>query len=213
MTNSYHVLMGLRSPALIALPRVAEYLAPLPAGVASHPQCVAKAALLRRALERRPLSRDHVLALPSALRELVACPPLDGESVPDVWLAGVLLAIADAYEMKDEEYLDWIRDLNSSMFNTLFRILMKVVSPEHLLRGAAERWKVFHRGSSLAIAELTRGRCVVQLNFPHLLFHGLALRQFAPVFEAAIQMCDPLGRVELGAFDATQAFFIARWGA
>jgi len=198
---------------MIALPRVAEYLAPLPAGVASYPQCVAKAALLRRALGQRPLSRDHVLALPKVLRELVTCPPLDGESVPDVWLAGVLLAIADAYEMRDEEYLDWIRDLNSTMFNTLFRILMKVVSPEHLVRRAADRWKVFHSGSSLAIVELTRGRCVAHLTFPHLLFHGLALRQFAPVFEAAVQMSDPRGRVELGACDATQAFFIAHWRA
>jgi hypothetical protein len=206
-------LMDLRSPAMIALPRVAGYLARLPAGVDSHPECVAKAALLRRALGQRPLSRDHVSTLPKALRELVACPPLDGETVPDVWLAAVLLAIADVYQMSDPEYLDWIRELNSSMFNTLFRLLMKVVSPEHLVRRAAERWKVFHRGSSLAIVEVTRGRCVAQLEFPHLLFHGLALRQFAPVFEAAIQMCDPRGRVELGAFDATQALFIARWRA
>jgi len=205
--------MAPRSPAIIALPRVAEYLAPLPAGVASYPQCVAKGALLRRALGQRPLTRDHVLALPKVLRELVACPPLDGESVPDVWLAGVLLAIADAYEMTDEEYLDWIRNLNSTMFNTLFRILMKAVSPDHLMRRAAEKWKVFHRGSSLAIVEHTRGRCVAQLTFPHLLFHGLALRQFAPVFEAALQRCDPRGRVELGSYDPTQALFVARWRA
>ncbi len=205
--------MAPRSPPRVALPRVARYLAPLPAGVASYPQCVAKAALLRRALAQRPLSRDHLFALPKVLGELVACPPLDSESVPDVWLAGVLLAIADAYEMSDGEYLDWIRDLNSRMFNSLFRLLMRVVSPEHLVRRAADRWKVFHRGSSLAMVELTRGRAVARLTFPPFLFHGLALRQFGPVFEAAVQMSDPRGRVELDASDATQALFIARWRA
>jgi hypothetical protein len=99
------------------------------------------------------------------------------------------------------------------MFNTLYRILLKAVSPEHLMRRAAEKWKVFHHGSSLAIVEHTRGRCVAQLTFPHHLFHGLALRQFAPVFEAALQLCDPCGRVELGSHDPTQASFVARWRA
>jgi hypothetical protein len=199
------------SEAAIVLPRVAEYLAPLPAGVASHPGCLAKAALLRRALAERPLARDHVAALPPVVGAVVTCPPLDGEWVPDVWLMCALLAIADAYKMSDEEHLRWIREMNGRMFNTLFRLLMKAVSPEYLVRRAPERWSVFHRGSTLAITDAAPGRCTAHLEFPPWLFHGLALRQFVAVFEAALQMNDPEGRLELAGSDAVGARFTVTW--
>jgi hypothetical protein len=196
-----------------SFPRVDEYLAGLPAGLSSHPDALAKAALLRRALSERPIGRDHVVALPPVIRDVVTCPPLDGEWVRDVWLACVLLAIADVYEMTDEVYLSWMRDLNTRMFMTLFRPLMKVASAEDLVRCTAERWSVFHRGSSLTIQEAVRGRCIAHLAFPQRLFHGLALRQFVPVFEAAIRMSDPEGRVALAASSDVGASFAVNWRA
>lgn len=194
-------------------PRVAAYLARLPAGVASHPECQAKAAMLRRALEDRPLAREHVARLPVVVRQMVTCPPLDGEWVPDVWLVCALFAMADVYEMTDDDYLRWMRERNTAMFNTLFRVLMKVSSPETILARASERWAVFHRGSSLAVTQSAPGHCVVQLTFPPRLWHGLALLQFAPVLEAALRMSHPEGRVELATSDDITGQFVGRWRA
>ncbi|WP_248352539.1 hypothetical protein [Anaeromyxobacter oryzae] len=195
------------------LPRVGAYLARLPSGVASHPECVARASLLRVSLSERPLAREHVDALPAPVRQLVACPPLDAEWVSDVHLVCVLFAIADAHGMSDEGYLSWIGELNARMFRTTFRHLMTVASPEQLVDQVAERWGVFHRGSSLAVTRQGPGNALVHLAFPPRLFHGLAVRQFAPVWQAALQIADPTSRVDLVASDDVTARFAARWRA
>jgi hypothetical protein len=193
-----------------SLPRVAAYLAPLPAGAASHPECLAKAGLLRSALADRPLGREHVEALPAPVRQVIACPPLDGEWVPDVHLICVLLAIADAYGMTDAEYLAWLRDLNARMFQTVFKQLMNAPA-EGLLRHVSERWSFFHRGSSLAVTHLSPGGATVHMAFPPRLFHGLALRHFVSVWEAALGVAKPGGHVELAASDEVTARFTVAW--
>jgi hypothetical protein len=192
--------------------RVAAYLARLPAGVASHPGCLAKAAMLRRTLTERPLALEHVDSLPPAVRSIVTCPPLDGEWVPDVHLICALFTIADAYGLSDDDYLSWIRELNVRMFKALFWNLVHAESPSEVLRRVPERWSVFHRGSTLAVTEVGARSAVAELSFPPWLFHGLALRQFVPVLEAALQLTDPSGRVECVASDQVGARFDVTWG-
>jgi hypothetical protein len=200
----------IRDPAR-SLPRMVAYLDQLPAGAASYPDCLAKASMLRRALAERPLAREHVEALAPGAARIVSCPPLDGEWVPDVWLASILLAIADAYGMSDEQYLDWMRELNTRMFNTIFRLLMKVAPPDLIVRTASARWSVFHRGSTLTVVDSAPGRCAARLAFPVRLFHGLALRQFVAVFEAAARLSDPAATVALTSSDDHGARFDLAW--
>jgi hypothetical protein len=169
--------------------------------------------MLRRVLAERPLTGDHVDALPAAVRAVVVCPPLDGEWVSDVHLVCILFAIADALGMSDDAYLEWMRDLNLRMFRSLFWNVVKAESPEEILARVPERWSVFHRGSTLAITERQPGSARVRLSFPHRLFHGLALRQFAPIWEAALQLSDPSGRVELRGEDDGGGDFVATWTA
>jgi len=193
-------------------PRVAGYLAKVPDGVDAHPGCLARAAMLRRSLAERPLTGIHVDSLPAPVRHLVVCPPLDGEWISDVHLVCILFTIADAHGMTDGHYLDWIRELNTHMFQTLFRGAVDAQSPEAMLAKVPERWSIFHRGSTLEAEEAGPGRAVVRLSFPPHLFHGLALRQFAPVWEAALRLADPSCTVELDSSDATSGRFVARWG-
>lgn len=200
-------------PAILRPPRrVAAYLAKVPGGVDGHPECLARAAMLRRSLAERPLAGDHADALPPPVRQLVICPPLDGEWVSDVQLVCVLFAIAEAHGMSDADYLAWIRELNTRMLATLFAGAVAAESPEAMLLKVPERWSIFHRGSTLAVEEASSGRAVVRLSFPPHLFHGLALRQFAPVWEAALRLADPSSRVELASSDPTTGRFVARWG-
>jgi hypothetical protein len=192
-------------------PRVREYLARLPDGVASHPRCLAKAAMLRRVLAERPLTRDEVAALPPPVGQIVTCPPLDGEWVSDVHLVCILFAIADAHGMSDDAYLGWLRALNARMFATLFRSVVHVPSPEAILARVPESWSVFHRGSTLSVSEVAPGRAVLRLTFPPWLFHGLALLQFVPVFEAALEASGEGSAVECTASDELGATFVATW--
>ncbi|WP_242393139.1 hypothetical protein [Anaeromyxobacter oryzisoli] len=196
----------------VPLPRVGAYLAKLPAGVSSYPECLAKGAMLRRALESAPLSRRHLAALPPTAAQLVICPPLDGDWIPDVSLACVLLAIADVHLMTDEAYLSWMRALNVSMFTTVFRGVV-TGSPDALVRSAAERWGLFHRGSAISVLESSPGHAVVQLSFPAHLFHGLVLRQFVAVFEAVLALAGPAGRAALASSDDDGALFTLAWTA
>jgi hypothetical protein len=197
----------------IGFPSVTEYLSRLPAGHASHPQCQVRAALLRRALEERPLELRHVAALPAPVGRIVTCPPLDGEWLSDVWLACVVMAIHDAYGMDEPTYLAWLRALNVRMFDGPYRTFMKLASAEQLIQRAPERWSFFHRGSSLEIVDVAPGRCTLHLTFPPYLFHGLALRQFAAVFEAALQMADPDARVEAAGGNEVRGVFVGTWKA
>lgn len=201
-----------RPPDIAPSRRVEEYLAKLPAGVEAHPECVARAAMLRRCLAEKPLSRSHADDLPGPVRQLVICPPLDGEWVSDVHLVCVLFAIADAYALGDDAYLAWIRALNTRMFQTLFAGVLNTESPEAMLDKVPERWSIFHRGSTLAAEAVEPGRAVLRLSFPPNLFHGLALRQFAAVWEALLRLADPSGQVELSSSDPTAGTFLARWG-
>ncbi len=194
-------------------PRVAAYLSALPHGAASHPQCVARAAMLRRALADRPLTRDQVEALPAPVRAVATCPPLDGEWVSDVHLVCTLFAAADAHGLRDDAYLEWMRDLNLRMFESLFRTSVAAESPEEVLARAPERWSIFHRGSTLSVTAQRPGWARVRLAFPPSLFHGLALRQFAPVFEAALRISEPSGRVACAGEDEIGGEFLVTWAA
>jgi hypothetical protein len=174
---------------------------------------VAKAAMLRRALADHPLTRDQVDGLPAPVRAVATCPPLDGEWVSDVHLVCVLFTLADAYGMSDDTYLEWMRDLNLRMFQALFWNVVKAESPDEVLARAPERWSIFHRGSTVAVTAQRPGWARVRLAFPPSLFHGLALRQFAPIWEVALRVSEPSGRVECVGEDATGGDFLATWAA
>ena len=193
------------------LPRVTSYLARLPAGAASYPECKSKALLVRRALEERPLERDVVAMLPRPIADTVLCPPLESEWVPEVHLMVVLLAIADANGLDEAAHLEWMREMNTRTLGTLFRFLFRFISPEALAKRVPERWGVFHLGSTLIAEDVRDDGCTVWLKFPPHLFHGLVLRHYAPVLEVALRIAAPGSRVVLVDETPNQGLFQAYW--
>jgi hypothetical protein len=138
-------------------------------------------------------------------------PPLDGEWVSDVHLVCILFTIADACGMSDGGYLAWMRELNLRMFRALFWNAVHAESPEEVLARVPERWSIFHRGSTLSVPDREAGRARLRLAFPPRLFHGLALRQFAPIWEVALRLSAPAGRVECVGEDEAGGDFVATW--
>src|SRR5512133_524503 len=165
-----------------------RYLAGLPAGLDSFPECVAKGSVLRSTLVQQPVA-EIAARLPAALRSLVTDPPVDSEWMSEVRFVAIYHAVADVRGLSDADVMAWARDRNRALFrNPAYRILMAVSSPATLLRGATMRWSNWHRGSTLEIEGITDVGVRALLRFPPALFDDLLLRVFGEAFVAALEL-------------------------
>ncbi len=131
-------------------PTLDRYLGSLPDGLESYPDVCTKGAVLRAVISDAPSPLDRH-ALPPALAERVRELPSATDWVPEVHLFGLQACIFDAC-FRDgggiAAFEDWSYRRNMRMFrSSLYRVLFKVVSPERLFVGVANRWSAFRRGS------------------------------------------------------------------
>ena len=87
-----------------AFPRVARYLAGLPNGWLSHPECECKATLYREALAALPRRLDTTGLDPLVVSYVEEPPPMTSW-VPEVVSSAVYLAIADRVFQNDDAFL------------------------------------------------------------------------------------------------------------
>ena len=200
------------SSPLPELPRLARYLAGLPAGLDSHRECTAKGSLVRNLLEARSRT-ELLLSLPDALRPLALDPPMGSDWISEVHFIALLHAVADLGRMRDDEVLAWMRERSRALFrNPAYRILMAVVSPARLIRHGAGRWSAFHRGSTLSVADTTDTSVRIRVEFPQGLFDPLAIGAHGESFVAALEAShakEPELRVE--ATTSTSAEYVLSW--
>jgi hypothetical protein len=191
-----------------------RYLAGLPAGLDSFPECLAKGSVLRSTLIQQPVG-ELAARLPAPLRALVTDPPVDSEWLPEVRFAAIYLAVADLRGFGEAEVLAWARERNRSLFrNPAYRILMAVSSPATLIRGATMRWSNWHRGSTLEVEGVVDIGVRALLRFPPGLFDPLMLQVFGEAFVAGLELArakNPASKVEL--VDAGVARYLVSWEA
>ncbi len=195
----------------VSFPRVAEYLARLPDGVRSYPECRAKGAIFRRLLESRPVRGVRAGALPEPIREILGSPPLDGDWLPEASLGCVCHAIADFHGMSDGDYLAWVGPVNKQLFRGFHGFVMSLISVEMAVRRGGGYWKMFHRGTQVTAEQLAERSWAVRMEFPPRLFDGLFLAQYAPVFRAGLEIANP--DVDVRFAEAGDGFgvFHVRW--
>ena len=122
---------------IVRLERMERYLAGLPAGLDSFPDCLAKGSVLRSTLAQQPIE-ELASRLPESLRLLVTDPPVDSEWMSETRFVAIYHAVADLRGFTDADILMWARERNRALFrNPAYRILMAVSSPGTLIRGAA----------------------------------------------------------------------------
>jgi hypothetical protein len=152
----------------LRVPTVARYLRDLPDGLASYPECLAKASLLHSIREQGP--ELDASALPSPLDELVTAPPPVSSWLPEVHTNAIMLAAFDlAFRTAGgmAAFLEWVYERNRKLLSApLYRVLFLVVSPERLLLHMEKRWAAFHRGTDLTLIERREGHARVRLTFP-----------------------------------------------
>jgi hypothetical protein len=137
---------------LDALPSVARYLEKLPAGLASYPECLVKASVLRNSADPRVLGPE--VPLPPEVRALLDHPPPVSVWVPEVHYTVIQLATHEVHfpGPDPQAFITWVHARNVQLLSTpLYRALFLVLSPERVLLGLEKRWGSFRRGTQLQV--------------------------------------------------------------
>jgi hypothetical protein len=202
--------MSAPAPGSPPAPRLERYLAGLPDGLASYPQCQVKGSVFRSLFDGVDLD-PAPLAPP--LRQLLEDPPIASEWIPEVHLWALLFAAADQRRMDAEAIRSWIYQRRRQLFEgAVYRFLMALVPPATLVRTSAMRWGAFHRGTVLEAGGVADDGARLHLAFPSGLFDSQALDALTAVVRAALDASRARGaEVEVEEATATTARFRASW--
>lgn len=169
-------------------PRAAAYVAALPEGFESRPDCETLAEAHEGA--GKVLHKEIDLeTLPPPVRHLVTT-ARGKEWIKEVVGMTAEMMVADL--LGDEAYRDWCYDDAMDLFQRpIIRHLMRLVSPTLVVMGARSRWGAIHRGTGLEAAPVRReGSRVIAdstLTFPPGHYPPLFLDALSHSFRAAIE--------------------------
>lgn len=181
-------------------PQVAAYLASLPEGLASHPECMAKASLYRHVLDESPLPDQD--GLPEVLADLLAHPRPVNTWIPEVYSHSLLLSEYDRVFPDERRFAAFCYETQRKLWSTkVYAMLMRWSSPQRLLASGSQRWGVFHRGSTLDFESAGEGRATLRLAHPFGLYDRLSRVGLVQGLRAAMDMSTRYrwSLVELGA--------------
>ncbi len=195
-------------------PRVDAYLAALPAGVDSYPECRVKSETLRDLLERLILADVKQSPIDLAM---LAC----NETVwlPEVQANTLLHLSRDTIFESDTAFMAWSRENMLRLWaRPTYRLLMYMAPPEEAALGAAKRWSTFHTGSWLAASPMARrgGRNTITLTltFPPRLFDAYLLEYLGVVYRTVLDSTRAKdGLMHVRPLADTKAEFLASWAA
>lgn len=167
-------------------PLLHEYLAGLPDGLASYPECRARASLLRAVLELRE-GDGSLEGLPAEIVECFNQPPSASAWMPEVLVVAVHFALAEADGLSIDEVLELTYRANQGLSNSpMYRAITKVASPRLMLRGASMSWGLLHKGISFKV-ETSKGLAQARLSHPPGVWPRLAHESVALGFKAVIE--------------------------
>jgi hypothetical protein len=202
--------MAAATPGAPPASRLERYLAGLPDGLASYPQCQAKGSVFQSLLAGTVVEGA---SLAEPLRRYLEDRPIASEWLPDVHLRALTFAIADQRRMTREALLAWVQQRYRRLFEgPLYRAMMALVPPATLVRTCAVRWGVFHRGTAMEPGAVADDGARVKVAFPR----GLCDPQVLELVEGALRAALEASRareieVELEESTPTTARFRVRW--
>jgi hypothetical protein len=201
--------------SLASFDRASRYLATLPQGEASFPQCLVKSDAYDAT---RTLLAKHLplTELPGALG-VAARNEAREEWISDVAGNALTYVARDVAFGSDAELLAWLYATTSELFaRPLYRVIMRVISPTLALLGATKRWGSFRKGTQLVGSPVTatgaQMRARLTLTYPAHLYDALVLEIFATAFRAALDAANAKNsRVLVEGATATEAGFAVSW--
>jgi hypothetical protein len=168
-----------------AFPRTAAYVAALPNGLDSYPQCRARTDVNRVVLERFPKLLEHGGVDPSLVQRLVRATRA-GDWMTEVEAVTTRLMVRDTALVTDTAYRQWNHAVAAEVFSRpMYRVLMYVMSPTLVLMGASKRWAAFREGTTL-VSRADKSKRELELSYPPKLYTEIVLHGIGEAFRAAL---------------------------
>jgi hypothetical protein len=158
------------------MPLMSDYLAALPDGLDSYPECTAAASMATFNKQARKVILPGE-GVPPAIADMLTRRLLDTEWVPEVHYHAMALAIADHHGIDAAGFKDfWFDVMKLIMASAPYRFMFRLLSGEQIVRASAARWRKFHRGPFELDAKADDGVARIVLTYPpHLINEALAL--------------------------------------
>lgn len=170
------------------LPRTRAYVASLPQGLASYPECRSKASIWKNLLQHTDTGKAAG-RVPPALTVFTAAGLLDTTWVPAVESFAAHLALRDTIFDSDDAMAEHFRDLDRRLLSgRLYKMLFAVASPEMVVRAADRRFRAMFEGITLEASPVDSGRVEVALKYPPRLLPPLVGSLYLVAFEVAVEL-------------------------
>ena len=167
--------------------RVNQFLARLPDGVHSYPQCKTKGSVVREFVAGLPMI-ELMDALPGPVRPLVMHRPPAGQWFPEVHANVIYLAMREAFFETDAAMVSHAHECNKRLVtNPIARFMVRLFSWDRTVRETVRLWNQFHVGSQLTF-EQTDDELILLFEFPDHLWPPLVLECLSTAFRAGIQL-------------------------
>ncbi len=196
-------------------PRAAAYVASLPQGLDSFPEC----RMNHLVLVHVPTDFPELVTgqeLPPRLAEFFE-KRIRGDWFNEAVGNAIYLMIRDCCFRDDASFQGWNqKNIDRLIRNPLFRAIMVLLSPALVVIGAGKRWTSFHQGTQMKTEAVGQsgGRLQVRglLTFPAGIYDPLLLRLHTSTFLAALIAAKAdKPEVRLGEVTATSAEYLASW--
>lgn len=193
-------------------PSLFAYLAALPAGLDSYPECRTKGAIVRSAIDDSDLS-SVVDAIPAPIAALLRERPPLTAWVPAVHADSIFHLHCDLHARTERAMLEWTytRSTRASSQKT-YRHLLAVAGPRFFLRAGGQLHGLFQQGTELEIPELAGERAVLVLAHPPHLHSRLNQLSNVALIRALIDLTGGKEtQVEMVEPGPTGARYVATW--
>ncbi|HEY3450170.1 MAG TPA: hypothetical protein VGK67_27700 [Myxococcales bacterium] len=137
------------------LKELSTFVAGLPNGLESYPECLVKGTIVRSfLLDCVPVATLEAAALPQPVAALLRTPPLNSVWASEVEFFGALLAVRDLLGLDDAAWKRWFESRNhQALTNPVLRLVMNFTSAEMLLSLSQAYWGMTHKGSRMTTIE------------------------------------------------------------
>lgn len=164
---------------------VEEYLAQLPAGLASYPEAKAKVSTLRGFFDMHAIQSLLPVSVQHSLAEDVPA----SNWVPEVHVTAAHIAMRAVSFESDDDYVAFARAHNYRLFSSpLYRGAFRLFRPGRLARLLNSTWGLFHRGTSVRVLQQTESSISFVLTFPRRVWPGFVQRSLFSGGEEAIRV-------------------------
>ncbi len=178
------------------------YLASLPQGVDSYPECTVRAATMIAALDL--LDLDGTEGLPEPVRALVADPPHRSRHIPEVHNLAFFSWLRDERFEGDEGYLTFTDAVFHRFYAMpLYRVVFMVGRPDQVASASTRIWGWVRQGTRLEVTGRGDGHVWLRATSPPHLFDALHARVLARGLAIAYRLAHGYERLAVSLHEQT----------